>query len=357
MEKLLFNHPQGIPPNIQDSASQFGLPKRFRWFLLFIPLCLFFFSCDQHPIFFDISREVKPKEPYIPGSPTKIVSSGNTLYVSNGKGLYHNQGSGWSPIDKPSGTITDLAVAGSTLYCIIENSSLYQNTGGSWAQVPVSGYTYLQNIYGSSTLYICASTANVYTILSYSGGTPRSLMSGSGEGFFLRGAAGSYIATTGGIFNAGSSTPISGSTGHTIMGIIALPGGGIAASTKDGYILHGSGTLMAAAFGLSFDRAMATYKTKNGYLLLVGVHTKGFAEIELSSNGSWPGSSSVHYPGQGTYDVNTTAYDYAQYRSSLGVQSLTGLYQQQNGPLFASTHQKGLWAYQYGEEGWQWNAY
>jgi hypothetical protein len=143
------------------------------------------------------------------------------------------------------------------------------------------------------------------------------------------------------------------------MGIIALPGsGGIAASTKDGYILHGNGsTLKAVSLGLSFDRAMATYQTKNGYLLLVGVHTKGFVEIELS-NGSLPSYAQYHHPGEGTYGETTTAHDYAQYRSSLGIQSLTALYQQeQNGPLFASTQQKGLWAYQYGDEGWQWNAY
>ncbi|MDR2069542.1 MAG: hypothetical protein LBP71_06700 [Spirochaetaceae bacterium] len=361
MEKIRYSH-KWSPFKSKAAVAKFDLLKPCRRFLIFIPLCLFLFSCDQHAIFFDISREVKPKEPYIPGSPTKIVTGGTSLYVSNGKSLYHNPGSGWAPMDKPAGTISDVAAAGSTLYCIIENSRLYRNTGSSWEQVPVPGYTYLQNIYGTSgSLYICASTAgstaNVYTILSYSG-TLRSVMSGSGEGYFLRGAAGNYIATTGGIFNAGSSTPISGSTGHTIMGIIALPGGGIAASTKDGYILHGSGSVTASSLGLSFDRAMAVYKTTKGYLLLVGVHTKGFVEIELSGNGSWPNYSSYHYPGEGTYGVNTTAHDYAQYRSSLGIQSLTALYQQgQNGPLFASTQQKGLWAYQYGDEGWQWNAY
>ncbi|MDR2759179.1 MAG: hypothetical protein LBB78_07360 [Spirochaetaceae bacterium] len=360
MEKTRYNHKRPLKPNA--GVSQFDLRKPSWRLLIFIPLCLFFFSCDQHSIFFDISREVKPKDPYIPGSPTKIVASGTSLYVSNGKNLYRNQGSSWAPADKPAGTISDLAAAGSTLYCIIENSRLYRNSGTSWELVPVPGYTYLQNIYGTnSSLYICASStgssANVYTILSYSG-TLRSIMSGPGEGYFLRGAAGNYIATTGGIFNAGSLTPVSGSTGYTIMGIIALPGGGVAASTKDGYILHGSGSFTAASLGLSFDRAMATYKTTNGYLLLVGVHTKGFVEIELSSNGSWPGVSGYHYPGEGTYGVNTTAHDYAQYRSSLGIQSLTALYQQgQNGPLFASTQQKGLWAYQYGDEGWQWNAY
>ncbi|MDR0589521.1 MAG: hypothetical protein LBG25_03135 [Spirochaetaceae bacterium] len=340
MEKIRYNH---------------------KWFLVCIPLCLFFFSCDQHPIFFDISREVKPKDPYIPGSPTKIVTGGTSLYVSNGKSLYQNQGSSWAPMDKPAGSISDLAAVGSTLYCIIENSRLYRNNGGSWEQIPVSGYT-LQNIHGTnSSLYICASspgsTANIYTIFSYSGSL-RAIMSGAGEGYLLKGAAGNYIATTSGIFNAGSSNPISGSTGHTIMGIIALPGGGIAASTKDGYILFGSGSVTAASFGLSFDRALAVYKTSRGYLLLAGVHTRGFVEIELSSNGSWPNYSSYHHPGEGTYGVNTTAHDYAQYRSSLGIQSLTSLYQQgQNGTLFASTQQKGLWAYQYGDEGWQWNAY
>jgi hypothetical protein len=143
------------------------------------------------------------------------------------------------------------------------------------------------------------------------------------------------------------------------MGIIALPGGGIAASTKDGYILYGNGSSFAASpYGITFDRAMATYKTTSGYLLLVGVYSKGFVEIELGSNGSRPNYANSHSPGQGEYGKTTTAHDYAQYRSSLGIQSLTALYQaSNNGPLFASTQQKGLWAYQEREEGWQWNAY
>jgi hypothetical protein len=339
-------------------------------FFLFFPLSLWFFSCDQDPIFYDISQEVKPKDPYIPGSPTKIVElSGTAPYVSNGKNLYKYDGSGWGVVDKPSGTITDLAAVQNTLYCIVENSRLYRNTGGSWEQVPVGGYTYLQNIYGDGgSLYVCASSAgsaaSVYTILLYSGGTPRTIMSGTGEGYFLRGVAGNYFATTGGIYASGSSIPVSGSTGHTIMGIIALPGGGgIAASTKDGYILHGSGGgVMAASLGLSFDRAMAIYRTASGnYLLLVGVYAKGYVEIDLGSGGAWPAVSSSHYPGEGVYGRNTTVHDGAQYRSSLGIQALTSLYQYPRrgaeGVLFASTQQKGLWAYQYGDEGWQWNAY
>ncbi|MDR2631414.1 MAG: hypothetical protein LBC60_10865 [Spirochaetaceae bacterium] len=334
------------------------LPRRGIIALFAVSLGLLFLSCDQHPIFYDISHEVAPKDPYIPGSPTKIVANGNTLYVSNGKGLYQYQQSSWSPIDKPSGAISDIAFAGS-LYCIIENKSLYRYNNNQWEAVPLSGYTYLQNIYGSNTLYICASnagsSANVYTILSLSGGgSPQVIKSGAGEDYFLRGAAGNYFATTSGIYSSGGGTPISGSTGHTIMGLISV-GSGIAASTKGGYILYGSGSSVTAwSFGLTFDRAMAIYTTRNGTkLLLVGVYTKGFYEIVLNGNSY----STSHYPGEGTYDVNTTAHDYAQYRSSLGVQSLTGLYQAQNGTLFASTQQKGLWAYQLGDEGWQWNAY
>lgn len=346
-------------------------------FFLSIPLGLCFFSCDQNSIFYDISQEVKPKDPYIPGSPTKIVElSGNIPYVSNGKSLYKYDGSAWSPVDKPSGTITDLAAVQNTLYCITDNTGLYRYTGGPWEPIPIGGYTYLQNIYGTDrTLYVCGSNAgkdaHIYTILSCSGTTLSSpLKSGSGEGFHLTGAvtAGGtdYIATAGGIFNAANpNTAISGSTGHTIMGMIRLPDRAtIAASTKDGLILHGSGaSFIAGSFGLTFDRAMAIYQTASGtYLLLVGVYTRGYVELELRSNGSWPDVSSYHRPGEGTYGVNTTAHDYAQYYSSLGIQSLTSLYQYPprqgaEGALFASTQQKGVWAYQLRSEGWQWNAY
>jgi hypothetical protein len=345
-------------------------------FFLFISLSLCFFSCDQDPIFYDISQEVKPKDPYIPGSPTKIVElSGNILYVSNGKLLYTYNGSEWSRVDKPSGLITDLAAVQNTLYCITDNTGLYHYTGSSWEPVPIGGYTYLQNIYGTdSRLYICGSNAgkdaNIYTIVSCSGTTLSSpIKSGSGEGFHLKGAVSiggtDYIATAGGIFNAASpNTAISGSTGYTIMGMIRLPDKAtIAASTKNGLILHGNGTsFIAGTFGLTFDRAMAIYQTASGnYLLLVGVYTRGYVELELRNNGSWPEVSSYHRPGEGVYGRNTTVYDDAQYRSSLGIQSLTSLYQYPRqggeGVLFASTHQKGLWAYQLRSEGWQWNAY
>jgi hypothetical protein len=332
------------------------LPLTIRGVLVFMFLGLCLFSCDQHEIFYDVSREVKPKEPYIPGSPTKIVEAGNILYVSNGKSLFKYEKSAWSEISKPAGTISDVA-AGSALYCIVENKTLYRLNNAQWEQVSVpGGYTYLQNIYGTgSGLYLCASKDNVYTILSVNGTTLKSLKTGTGEGFFLRGAAGSYIALTNGIYNASNpNNPITGSSGYIIMGIIQLNGGTVAASTKDGYILHGNGSsFSAASFGLTFDRAMARYGNN---LLLVGVYTKGFVEIELN-NGSWPNFPSSHSPGQGTYGQTTTAHDNAQYRSSLGIQSLTGLYRAQDGVLFASTQQKGLWAYQLGEEGWQWNAY
>jgi hypothetical protein len=317
--------------------------------LCFLGLCLF--SCDQHEIFYDISREVKPREPKIPGSPTKIVAAGNSFYVSNGKSLYKYENSAWSGVSKPPGTITDVAVAGSTLYCIVENKTLHRLSGSNWEPVQVSipgDYTYLQNIYGGSgSLYLCASKGNEYTTVSVGGGSFR--LSGTGDGFFLRGAASSYIATTNGIYNASGTNPtaIPSSTGHPIMGIIAIPGG-IAASTKDGYIIHGNGTFSVDGFGITFDRAMAIYNNK---LLLVGVYAKGFVEIDLTT---WRS----HSPGEGTYGDTTTAYDNAQYRSSLGIQSLTALYRANTtGPLFASTQQKGLWAYQEGEEGWQWNAY
>jgi hypothetical protein len=331
---------------------------RISGFLIFVSFALFLFSCDQHEIFYDISREVKPKDPVIPGSPTKIVELSGKLYVSNGKSLYIYNNGAWSETGKPSGTITDVAVAGS-LYCIVENKSLYRLANNQWTNIPVPGYAFIQNIYGGNTLYIGVSNGNVYSVLSYSGSNLSGpLLSGTGEGFLLRGAAGSYYAVSNGIYNG--STPISGSTGYTIMGMIQA-GSTIVASTRDGKILHGSGgSFTAASFGSKFDRALAVYRrpfNSPNYLLLVGVYTNGFMEIEINNN-SWNNYPPIHSPGQGDYNSGkTTAHDYAQYRSSLGIQPITGIYQASDGTLFASTQQKGLWAYQLRDEGWQWNAY
>ncbi|MDR3160365.1 MAG: hypothetical protein LBU28_01980 [Spirochaetaceae bacterium] len=334
--------------------------------LLFCPVIFLLGSCNQDPLFYDISNEVKPKEPVIPGTPTKIVEAGGKLYVSNRTDLFEFSQGSWNRIAGPPGRITDLASGESGPYCITEDSRLYSGSGSVWTPVDnqnLEGYT-LQSIYGEGgSLFIGASREgdgyHHYAVFTGSGGA---VISGSGEGFRLRGAVSGYFALGNGIYQASGGSPLPGSTGRDILAMIQLPDNTIAASTKDGHLLYGSGSsFTAVSTGYKFDRALAVYRGTGGaLLLLVGIYTKGYMELDLGSGGSFPsGRASLKSPGEGVYGVNTTVHNYPRYNATLGQYALVSLYQSDAKalPLFASTVGKGLNAYQELNEGWQWNAY
>jgi hypothetical protein len=320
-------------------------------------------SCNQDPIFYDISNEVKPKDPVIPGTPTKIVEAAGKLYVSNRTDLFEFSQDSWNRIAKPPGRISDLA-GGNALYCMTEDSQVYSGSAGGWTPVDnpnLAGYT-LQSIYGAeSSIFIGASRegdgGNSYAVFTPTGGA---VISGFGEGFRLRGAVSGYFALGNGIYSVSGGNPLPGSTGRDILALIQLPNGTIVASTKDGHLLSGSGSFTASSTGYKFDRALAVYKCTGGStLLLVGIYTKGYMELDLGSGGAFPARVSLKTPGTGTYGVNTTVHNYPRYNATLGQYALISLYQSKAAvlPLFASTVGKGLNAYQELDEGWQWNAY
>jgi hypothetical protein len=334
--------------------------------VLFLLLIFFLGSCNQDPIFYDISNEVKPKQALISGTPTKIVEANGKLYVSNRTDLFVFDQNSWTSTAKPPGRIADLASGGSGLYCITEDSRLYSGSGSAWTELNnpnLAGYT-LQSIYGGGGgLFIGASREgsgnNVYAVFTASGGP---VISGAGEGFRLRGAASGFFALGNGIYPASGGSPLAGSTGRDILALIQLPNNTIAASTKDGHLLYGGGSSVAAvSTGYKFDRALAVYKGSGGsFLLLVGIYTKGYMELDLGSGGAFPsGRVSLKSPGDGVYGVNTTVHNYPRYTATLGQCALISLYQSnaESLPLFASTVGKGLNAYQNLDEGWQWNAY
>lgn len=323
-------------------------------------------ACNQDPIFYDISNEVKPREALIPGTPTKIVEANGKLYVSNRTDLFEFNQSSWIRTGKPPGRIVDLASGGSGLYCVTEDSRLYAGSADTWTEVNnpnLAGYT-LQSVYGEgSGIFIGASIEgsghNVYAVFTATGGP---VISGAGEGFRLRGAASGFFALGNGIYPASGGSPLSGSTGRDILAMIQLPNNTIVASTKDGHLLYGGGSSVAAlSTGYKFDRALAVYTGTGGSsLLLVGIYTKGYMELDLGSGGAFPGGrASLKSPGDGVYGVNTTVHNYARYNATLGQCALISLHQSKAEalPLFASTVGKGLNAYQNLDEGWQWNAY
>ena len=87
-------------------------------FLLFFGLYTFF-SCEQHHIFFTISREPPPQNALIRGSPTNIVVFNGNMYVASDK-LFRYNGTRWSAYWEPpeNERITALAATNDYLYIL-----------------------------------------------------------------------------------------------------------------------------------------------------------------------------------------------------------------------------------------------
>jgi hypothetical protein len=247
--------------------------------LLFISLAasLFFNACNQDPIFYNISQEVKLREPLIKGIPTNIVFFNGSIYVANLSSLYRygKPPSGeekpvWDkPAQPPGGDIWGLAATNGYLYALTGSEPKYglglkrlgNQPTDTWESVDSAGYSSLQTIYGDSEMLFVGSryceptpSSKDYYIL-YADETEnklKGLKTDSENGFgLLSGAAkiGSehYLATKGsGIFvYDGSTVPlgdaISSSKNREITGLIAwVDGSGnamLAATERDGNIL------------------------------------------------------------------------------------------------------------------------
>ncbi|MDR0450155.1 MAG: hypothetical protein LBH26_02705 [Treponema sp.] len=100
--------------------------KKGPLILLFLTL-LFGASCKD-PIFYDISREVKPREPRIKGVPTKFAVYDDFMYVAAASlhryGLYRGA-AGWDHGEwtAPLGRVTDLAATSGYLYALVDYNS------------------------------------------------------------------------------------------------------------------------------------------------------------------------------------------------------------------------------------------
>lgn len=348
-----------------------------------------FASCSQSPLFFDISKEVAPKNPIIQGSPSKMVASTvtgtNHLYVANGN-IWSYDGASWTRAAQPSGTVRDLAATTTpnTLYALtVDGTSsttthLWKTTDGTtWTEVSkYSGYDFIDSIYGANdTLFVGAhptGATDTYGIFYESGGVLGSVKTGLGSGGALVGAVrygtNYYVATSSlGIFSGnnttaiGSATAITGTepSGYSLNGLIALGSQVVAVgrhNTNGGYLIAGDSTTgfstLISGNSYKFDGALAVYNT-NQLLLLggtSGTYSNGYMEIVLSS-GAISGSPSLQSPGNGS---PTTVGDNAKYAASLGKKLVNQLYQStlSDGTLFASTNLYGLWAYRNNE----WNA-
>ena len=92
-------------------------------FLVFCVLTIFC-SCDQAPIFYDISQEIKLDDPTITGKVYSIKMVDSVLYAANSN-LYEKSVSEkrWKKVSNTPSNIIDIAYAGKYLYVLAEPTS------------------------------------------------------------------------------------------------------------------------------------------------------------------------------------------------------------------------------------------
>jgi hypothetical protein len=341
-------------------------------------------SCDQYPIFFSISKEVKPKEATIQGSPSKIVALGGEQYIANGNIFtFDSQAKAWHEIPRPPQPVRDVAAAGALFALGISGSdtALYRQNGEDWDSIPnPTAYTFLQSVFSANgQIFVAArntgnsDAATEYAILHYTGGELAELKPGISE---LRGVvyhnAYYYFAATKNIY-AGTVLkdeelkPVSGSNAYTITGIIETqPNGEVIAVTSEGFIYkvtHEKVTL-SGNNNVIFTGALAVWENVNvedTKLLLLGIHassgsyTYGYREMLIGGTSGILNFATFYRPGQA---APSSVSDTDKYDSTIGKHSLTALYVHPTDtsggvPLvFASTQKDGLWSYRDNE----WNA-
>lgn len=349
---------------------------------------LLVFSCNQSPLFYNISKETPPKNPIIAGQPSKIVASdvsGTTkLYAANGT-VWVYDGSSWTRLaSQPAGNVRDVAATTGALYALTVDgtgslsTTLYKSTNGtSWTPVNnPTGYTILGGgLFGAgNTLFVGAKNSGGTTeaVLYDNNGsltvaldniTTSDSVPGTLAGAVYMGTN-YYLAVTGKGVYASSSTsfssanPITGSTDtkYRLNGLIAV-GNKVVAVGSGGYMLAGDSSNFSEVSGACdtsypYTGALAVWTDPSNSankLLLVGrrysTYTNGYWEVTLSG-GDLPGTVTMNKPGAGS---PTTVADTATYEQSLGQKVITALYQAPGGALgstlFASTLKDGLWAY------------
>jgi hypothetical protein len=132
------------------------MAKKQSLILLFLTLLLG--AGCRDPIFYKISREVKPREPRIKGVPTKFVvynADGDDYMYVAAASLHRYRDGGWDQgvWAKPPGTVFDLASSEDYLYALTnpERPAVWRWKAGMTEWEQLGGYSgSLQSIYGET---------------------------------------------------------------------------------------------------------------------------------------------------------------------------------------------------------------
>ena len=346
-------------------------------------------ACNQDPIFATISKESKPLEPRIKGTPTNMAvfnrGGRDILCVASGSAMHWYRENEWNNnsyrVPAPGGDIIGLAATTSHLYASTdEGLKRIGRSGDSWELISGSDSISIRYVFAANNKVFVGSVGEgvdpLYFIKEVSGNSLASVT--ATEPGMLTGAefdgTDCFLSTSKGMYKAGAGTAARLSGGnHNFMGIINLGGGQIVALRRDSgelWNVSDSGiTNTNKKMNKYSTTALALWSARAGsgpQLLLAGMqeslvyttnsaYVNRYREFPLTSGAL---SGDPREPGQGS---PTTAPDTAKYTSSIGKHPVNHLFQapysvDSEMTLFAATENQGLWSYRARSGIPQWNA-
>lgn len=319
---------------------------------LLILLSALLFSCDQAPIFYNISNETAPEESLIPGVPGSFAIVGSVLYTSNGASLWAFSGTNWvqqAVTGIPEGQyIKEVISDGTNLYIRTEwdtgtvnlttHNAVYRLDGSLVASALTNSLEATHPLINrisvaNGTLFASVNRRDVeggFRHVYFNGST---LTAFGGTADLPKNSAilaaaysgGMYFFATGrGVFHVNSIGPeltlLGTTSGAAIAGLRAFGNEVLAWSRDETVYRIDADTLSAVAIGTGLELENASaffdYGTVNAFL--VGHHysqtNNGYREIILAG-GALPASLSFAAPGEA---ADSTTIDEAQYNSSMG---------------------------------------
>ena len=322
------------------------------------------------PVFYVISLAEPPRDPLVPGTPSKIVEFDGSLFVAARSRLFAAPVAGgeWkaSPT-APSGGGFDVAATVGFLYALSGNGTenrLFRigaaalGSGGGWDEVAVSAGADAIFAIGNRLFVSVPAEGGGYSIFSVADDESSSSLILSGASM-LTGSAGSFLSAIGGVYRWDGSALSPVGTG-IFMGIIELPSGDVVAAHHDGRLFSvSSGGIDAMTTTGGASLRIGSRAT--GALAVANVaDTDSSDRVLVAGRQSPAGQSAFGYvefalTASGAIDPSLNAQSGAGLRSilhpdrfstSLGRHSVNRLFFKEGAGFFASTAATGLWLYE-----------
>jgi hypothetical protein len=357
-------------------------------FLLPLTGALFFSSCNQDDIFYQIEYETALRDPLIKGGPSKIVEFNEALYVASGGIWTYSGNGGWRGMsNQPSGTkVLDIAATSGYLYAVtshgveLSSSSYYRyrkdDSSEAWVWEQITGpaqHSKPVAIYGAGdalfagaasgsnyAVYVMKDGETEFTLIkrSDSEGTGRLLSAAQWDGKYFFSLDGQGVFMVMNLDGSESPVLVPGSAERGNFSAFTVIDNTLIMMSTSGFIcqLSSAGDSItddnSYSLGFTFTGALAVWNDPNGdvskRLLLLG--RKG-SNINYSGYGYYECSipSGFKIKELGTMEPQITVEKNATYKNSLGKRAINSIYQappaiDPSMPIFASTQSYNLWA-------------